>query len=200
MIGIEAAQDLGGGRDADVVFGEIDAGFEQRDEFQQLRLDGREAARDRALRLLRGDARLVERGGFDQIADGFGLGEIDAAVEESAQREFARFGEARARAHGAVEAVPQDDGRAMAGDFDHVFGGVGTRRGEVGDDDFIDHAAFVVEQFAEGGVPRDAVRPSARSGSRSDVERLRGRRGARRRCRRGRAGWKSRQWCRSSFK
>ena len=127
MIGIETAQDLGGGRDADIVLGEIDAGFEQRDQFEQLRLDGREAARDRALRLLRGDARLVERGGLDEIADGFGLRQIDAAVQERAQREFARFGEARAGAHGAIETVAQDDGRAVAGDFDYVFGGVGTR-------------------------------------------------------------------------
>ena len=35
--------------------------------------------------LLRRDARLVERGGVDQVADGLGLRQIDAAVEEGAQ-------------------------------------------------------------------------------------------------------------------
>ena len=114
---------------------------------------GREPARDGTLRLLRRDARLVERGGVDQVADGFGLRQIDAAVQESAQREFARLGKPRARAHGPVETMPQHDGRAMAGDFDYVFGGVGTRRGEVRDDDFVDDVAFVVEQFAEGRGP-----------------------------------------------
>ena len=38
-MGAEAAQDLLGRRDADIVFGEIDAGFEQRDQFQQLLLN-----------------------------------------------------------------------------------------------------------------------------------------------------------------
>ena len=95
-IGVEAPQNLLGRRDADVVFGEIDAGFEQRDQLQQLLLDRRDAARDRAARLLRGDARLVERGGFDQVADGFGLRQVDAAVEEGAQRELAGLGQPRA--------------------------------------------------------------------------------------------------------
>ncbi len=94
--GLEAAQDLVGGRHADVVFGEIDAGFEQRDQLQQLLLERGDAARNRAARLLRGDARLVERGGFDQVAHGFGLRQVDAAVEKGAQREFAGLGQARA--------------------------------------------------------------------------------------------------------
>ena len=111
-----------------------------------MRFDRREQARHRALRLLRGDARLIERGGFDQIADGFGVRQIDAAVEISAQGEFARFGEAGAGAYGAVETVAQNDGRAVAGDFDHVFGGVGFRGREVGDDDFVDGAAVVIGQ------------------------------------------------------
>ena len=37
-------------RDADVVLGEVDAGFEQRDQFEQLLLERRDAARDRAVR------------------------------------------------------------------------------------------------------------------------------------------------------
>ena len=48
--------------------------------------------------LLRGDAGLIESGGIDQIAHGFGLRQIDAAVEISAQGEFAGFGQTRARA------------------------------------------------------------------------------------------------------
>ena len=130
-IGFEAAQDFGGGGDADVILGEIDAGFEERDEFEQLRFDRGEAAGDGALRLLGGDARLIERGGFDEVADGFGLREVDAAVEKSAQGEFAGFSEAGAGADSAVETMPEDDGGAVAGDFDDVLGGVGLRGGEV---------------------------------------------------------------------
>ena len=63
----------------------------------KLLLQRRDAARDRAIHLLRRDARLVERGGFDQVADRFGLRQVDAAVQEGAQREFAGFGQARSR-------------------------------------------------------------------------------------------------------
>ena len=124
----EAAQDFVRRGDADVVFGEIDAGFEQRDQFEQLLLERREAARDGAIHLLRGDARLVERGGVDQVADGLGLRQVDAAVEEGAQRELAGFGQARAGVERALHGVAQHDRRAVAGDLDHVFGGVGSRR------------------------------------------------------------------------
>ena len=114
-IGREPAQDLRGGRDADVVFGEIDAGFEQRDQLQQLLLERRDAAGDGALHLLRGDARLVERGGVDQVADGLGLRQVDAAVEEGAQGELAGLGEARAgfaaRARRRAAARPASRGR-----------------------------------------------------------------------------------------
>ena len=41
-------------------------------------------------------ARLQRRHGVDQIGDGFGLHQIDPAVEERAQRELARLGEPRA--------------------------------------------------------------------------------------------------------
>ena len=83
-----------------------------------------------ALRLSGGDAGLIERGGLDQVADGFGLGKVDAAVEKGPEGEFAGFGEPGARAYGAVETVPENDGGAVAGDFDYVFGGVGTGRDE----------------------------------------------------------------------
>ena len=92
----EPAQDLFGRRDADIVLGEIDAGFEQRDQFQQLLLHGPDPPRNRPFHLLRRDARLIQRGGFDQIADRLGLRQIDAAVEIRAQREFAGFGQPRA--------------------------------------------------------------------------------------------------------
>ena len=117
------------GRDVDVVFGEVDAGFEQRDQLEQLLLERRDPPRNGALHLLRGDARLVERGGVDQVADSFGLRQIDAAVQIAAQRELAGLGgpspgAARARS----TQYRKHDRRAMAGDLDDVFGGVGSRR------------------------------------------------------------------------
>ena len=103
--------------------------------------------------MLRGDTGLIKSSGFNEVAHGLGLGQIDAAVEERAQREFARFGKARAGADGAVETMPQDDRRAVAGNLDDIFGGVRLRGREVRDDDFIDHLAFVVDQLAKGCAP-----------------------------------------------
>jgi len=42
--------------------------------------------------LLGGDAGLVEGGSFDKVADGFGAGKVDAAVEEGPEGELARLG------------------------------------------------------------------------------------------------------------
>ena len=56
-------------------------------------LIGAKPARDGALRLLRGDAGLIERGGFDEIANGLGARQIDTAIEKGAESEFAGFGE-----------------------------------------------------------------------------------------------------------
>src|SRR3954452_16909673 len=91
---VETLQDLGARKDSNVVFREIHARFEQRDELHQLFLDGREAARECAFELLRGDLRLVQRLRFDEVADGFGLREIEASVEKGAHGELTWLGEA----------------------------------------------------------------------------------------------------------
>jgi hypothetical protein len=44
--------------------------------------------------LLGGDTSLVEGGGFDEVVDGFGLGEVETTGEEGALGEFAGFSEA----------------------------------------------------------------------------------------------------------
>ena len=126
------------GSDGDVVFGEIDAGFEQRDQLHQLLLDRLQAFRERAFELLGGDLGLEEGLRVDQVADRFGLGEVEASVEEGAHGEFAGFGEAGAAGEREFDDVAQDDGRAVGGDFDDVVGGVGVRLLEVSDDDFVD--------------------------------------------------------------
>jgi hypothetical protein len=152
--GIETPQDFGGGGDADVVLGEVDAGFEEGDEFEELRLDGGDETRDGALSLLCGDAGLVEGCRFDEIAYGLGAGQVDATVQVSAQGELTGFGEACTGFHGAVEAMAKDYGGTVAGDFDYVFGCVRFGRGEEGDDGLVDELRVVViGQFGAGGRP-----------------------------------------------
>ncbi len=54
--------------------------------------------------LLRGNARLVKRGGIDQIAYGFRLGQVDAAVKERPQR----------NSPGSARRAPRADARSTA--------------------------------------------------------------------------------------
>ena len=58
---------------------------------------------ERALELLRRYLGLVERLRFDQVADCFGLRQVEAAVQEGAQSEFAGLSQACARGHGKLD-------------------------------------------------------------------------------------------------
>ena len=85
-----------------------------------------------------GDLSLIERLRVDQIADGFGLGEIDAAVEEGAHGELSGFGETRPGGDAQLDNMPQHDRRSVRSNLNDVVGSVGMRLGEVSDHDFVD--------------------------------------------------------------
>ncbi len=71
---------LAGARHADIVLREINSGFQQRDQFQQLGLHGFHFARQGARDLAGRHARLMQSGRFNQIAHRFGLRKINAPV------------------------------------------------------------------------------------------------------------------------
>ena len=73
---LNLGSDFDGGEEVDVVFGEVDAGFECGDEGYKLLFYWGYLAGEGAAELLGGDAGLVEGGGFDEVVDGFGLGEV----------------------------------------------------------------------------------------------------------------------------
>ena len=150
--GENAFEDCRAGQDRDVVFGEVDAGFEHNDQLDQLLFDWLQTSGESALELLGGDLRLVERLGVDQVADGFGLGKIDAAVEESTHGELARFGETRSGGDEQLDNVPEDDRRAVGCDLDNVVGSVGMRLGEVSDHDFVDASRVSSFRFPVSGT------------------------------------------------
>ena len=102
--------------------------------------------------MLGGDAGLVEGGGFDEVVDGFGLGEVEAAGKEGSLGEFAGFGEACAGGDALAEEVVEEDGGAVGGDFDDVFGGVGVGFFEEGDYGFVEGFAGCVDDFGEAGA------------------------------------------------
>jgi hypothetical protein len=151
--GTQAAQQFFGRRHVDIVFGEVDAGFEQGDQFGELRLERGQHLRYGSLRLAGGYAGLIESGRFDEVANGFGLRQIDAAVDIGAEGELAWFGDAGSEFEAAGDAVAKDYGRTVAGDLDYVFGGVRAGCGKESDDYFVYQVARCVGQFTEGGAP-----------------------------------------------
>ena len=94
----------------------------------------------------------MEGGGVDEVANCFGLSEIEAAGEEGPLGEFAGFGEAGSGAKALADKEIEEDGRAVGGDFYDVFGGVGVGFLEVCDYGFVGGLAGVVEDFGEAGL------------------------------------------------
>ncbi len=152
--GAEPRVDLLGRRDGNIVLSEVDTCLQQRNEFDQAILDRLHRPRDRALQLLGGNARLIQRGGLDQVAHGFSAGQVDPSVQIGAQRELAGLGGARAGAQGSADAMAEHDGRAVAGDLHHVFSSVAARRGKEGDDHLVHRGAVFIEQEPVRRAPR----------------------------------------------
>ena len=136
----DTLQDLLGWQDGDVIFGEVDAGFENRNQLDQFLFYRLQTARERAFELLSRNFCLIKSLGIDEITDCFGLGEIDASVEKSPHGELARFGQACAAGQSQFDDVAQDYRRTVSGNFDDVVCGVGMGLGEVGDDHFVDRS------------------------------------------------------------
>jgi hypothetical protein len=66
--------------------------------------------------------------------------------------EFAGFGKASAGGDALAEEVVEEDGGAVGGDFDDVFGGVGVGFFEEGDYGFVESFACRVSDFGESGL------------------------------------------------
>jgi hypothetical protein len=147
--------DLSRGEEVDVVFGEVDSGFEGGDEGDESFFRGRDLAGEGAAELPGGEAGLVEGAGFDEVVDGLGLGEVEAAGEEGALGEFAGFGEACAAGEALAEEVVEEDGGAVGGYFYDVFRGVGVGGWEPGYDGFVQDLRGIfpcgVNNFCEAG-------------------------------------------------
>ena len=108
--------------------------------------------------MLGGDAGLVQSGGLDQIADGFGLREVDAAVEVGPEGELAGLGQAGSGAAGSIERVAEHGGGAVAGDLNDVFCAIGFWGGEEGYDYVVDGVAGRVGEGGELRCPGSPVR------------------------------------------
>ena len=141
--------------DRHIVFGKVDARFQPRDEFQQNLLVGLQPGGERAFHLLRRHAGLIEGSRFDKVAHRFRLRQVKTPVQKPAQGELARFGSARPAVNATFDEVLQDYRSAMAGDLNHVFGSVGVRMAEAGNDNLVENlAALGIAELAHGGALR----------------------------------------------
>ncbi len=151
---VDAAGDLLLWRHVDIVFREIDAGFEERDEFHEGLLQGLHAMAERAAHLAGGLTSLREGLRIDEVADGFGLDEIEFAGKEGPLGELAGLSETCTDCERAAQQQIEDNGRAVRGDLNEVFRGVGVGCGEEGDDGFIDGRWICVVGIENVGEPR----------------------------------------------
>ena len=101
-------------KDRDIVLGEINPGFEQRDQFHQLLFDRAQAARECTLQLLGCDLSLKKSLRLDQVADRFRLGQIDTPVQKRAHGEFAGLSQASSAGQGEFHHVPKDYRRPVS--------------------------------------------------------------------------------------
>ena len=127
---VDAPRDLGLRRHVHIVFGKVDAGFEQRDQFNERLLDGRNAMAERATHLAGGLARLRERLRVDEVAHRFGLREIEPAGQKRPLRELSGLGQPRAELERAAQQQFEHHRRPVRGNLYQIFRGVGVWRGK----------------------------------------------------------------------
>ena len=157
--GGDAGEDGGLRKEVEIVFDEVDFGFELGDEGDERVFVRSDGAGERAAELGGGEAGLVEGGGLDEVVDGFGGGEVEAAGEEGALGELAGVGEAGRRGRrwrgGGNRAGTGAPCEAIS---TTSLGGVGVGRGKKGDDGFVKGEAVLEDtgKTGAGGLERGA--------------------------------------------
>src|SRR6185437_9971537 len=149
----------------EIVFGEIDAGFEKRDELDKRSLDRSDAARKRAPHLAGRLTRLSESLGFNEVAHSLSLRQIDAAGNKRALRKLAGFGKSCAQLDGTSKQKFQHGRRPMGGNLHYILAGVGVGRLKEGHHGFIDARGGgfgVVEDISQAcaGVLKRMAKPN----------------------------------------
>jgi hypothetical protein len=133
----DAPSDLGLRRHVDVVFGKVDARFEQRNQFHERLLGRRSAAAERTAHLAGSLARLRQRLRFDQVANRFGLRKVQSARQKSTLREFAGLGQPCAQLQCASKQKLQHHRRPMRSNLNQIFRRVRIRRAEESHKSFV---------------------------------------------------------------
>ena len=123
----------------------------QRDQRLQQRVD---LARKHAFHRLQRRAGASARARGDQVGDGFGLRQVELAVEKRPLGEFARPRQPRAQLARAAQQQIEQYRAAMPLQFQHMFAGVRGGRGKIQQQAAIDQLAFGIMKGGEMRMPR----------------------------------------------
>ena len=134
--------------------GEVERRLETHGQVEQPAIHARDFSRERSFQLIVGGASLERRHRVDEIAHRFGLHQIDPAVQKRAQRELARFGQARSLGHRRLDDRAQEDGTAVGADLDDVLAGVRVRAGKERQDHLVANAASRRREARKRRAPR----------------------------------------------
>ena len=137
--------------DRNIVFGEINACLEDRNQLNQALFRFLQPPRERPSQLLCRHLDLIQRLRVNQVAHRFCLGQIDASVQERPRGEFARLRQSRPARHAHLDHVLQHHWRSVRRNLNHVVRGVGMRPGEVSDHDFVNARRCRYWQRLRGG-------------------------------------------------
>ena len=127
-------------------FREIQHGFDQHAQPDQILHQFAYGLGKLALQRAHGTARGLAGGGGNQISHAFRLRQIKLVVEESALGKLAWLSQARAQFEAALQHQLQHGRATMALQFQHIFTGIGMRRGEKKGDASIHGLALRVEK------------------------------------------------------
>ena len=126
----------------------VEDGVEMAHEVREPVVDGGNGVPERAAHLARGVGGGVRRLRVDEVHDGFGLGEVHAAVEEGALCKFAGPGLPCPGGEQGLEARGQHGGGAVALQLHGVLTGVAAGSAGVDGQHLVDDAALDVQQCA----------------------------------------------------
>ena len=166
----DAALDFINGDVVDVVFWEVDGGFEVGDHGEAAVAHGLDAAGEMAREMAFSDGEGAVGAGADDVHDGLRLREVEAAGEERALREFAALGQAGAVGEHEAEHAAEHGAAAVALELDDVFARVGVRRAHDEGDGFVDGLGMLADNVPiDGAAARGFRERRARGGGKDAV-------------------------------
>ena len=158
---VERGGEDGAVHGGDVVFVEVDFGFHLGEQVQAGRAHLTDCVGKAARQLVGGDGEGRRGGRGHQVRDGLGLGQVQAAVEECPQGEFARARRTGAGGQQAVQYAAQGNRAAVAAQLGYVLAGVRAWTRHEEQQGLVDQLIVAVEDLHQVRVAGSGVAGAA---------------------------------------